>query len=226
MGLSEVRPSDSPFVQMVWHVQSDRPGTFTSEAASTWEMVITKYQGKTSLTVRGPETQSSQAHVPDDAEFFGIVFKHGAFMPHLPPGNVSNRRDMTLPEATSQSFWLMGMAWQLPTYDNVETFVNRLVRDGLLVREPVVEETLKRGYVTEVSARTVRRHFLRATGLTQGTILQIERARNAAALLRQGVPILDAVEQVGYADQPHMTRSLKHFIGQTPAQILRLNPTA
>ena len=28
----------------------------------------------------------------------------------------------------------------------------------------------------------------------------------------------------GYADQPHLTRSLKRFIGQTPAQILRSNP--
>jgi hypothetical protein len=28
------------------------------------------------------------------------------------------------------------------------------------------------------------------------------------------------MEQAGYFDQPHLTRSLKYFIGQTPAQIL------
>jgi AraC-like DNA-binding protein len=37
--------------------------------------------------------------------------------------------------------------------------------------------------------------------------------------LRQGVSILDTVEQAGYADQPHLTRSLKRLIGQTPAQL-------
>jgi methylphosphotriester-DNA--protein-cysteine methyltransferase len=51
---------------------------------------------------------------------------------------------------------------------------------------------------------------------------QIERAQQAAALLEQGVSLLDVVYQVGYADQPHMTRSLKRFIGQTPAQIAHL----
>jgi AraC-like DNA-binding protein len=34
--------------------------------------------------------------------------------------------------------------------------------------------------------------------------------------------ILDAVYHTGYADQPQLTRSLKHFIGQTPAQIGRV----
>ncbi|MCL4303751.1 MAG: hypothetical protein KJ077_49150 [Anaerolineae bacterium] len=33
----------------------------------------------------------------------------------------------------------------------------------------------------------------------------------------------DVVYQAGYADQPHLTRSLKHFVGQTPAQIIRLS---
>ncbi len=41
--------------------------------------------------------------------------------------------------------------------------------------------------------------------------------------VEKGVSILDAVYQAGYSDQPHMTRSLKYFIGQTPAQIVRLN---
>jgi AraC-like DNA-binding protein len=34
------------------------------------------------------------------------------------------------------------------------------------------------------------------------------------------VSILDTLHQAGYFDQPHLTRSLKYFIGQTPAQIM------
>ena len=60
------------------------------------------------------------------------------------------------------------------------------------------------------------------TGLTPKAIQQIERARQAAARLEQGASILDTVYELGYFDQPHMTKSLKHLIGQTPAQILRL----
>jgi AraC-like DNA-binding protein len=36
------------------------------------------------------------------------------------------------------------------------------------------------------------------------------------------VSIGDVVYQAGYADQPHLTRSLKRFIGYTPAQLAQL----
>ncbi|MCI0556263.1 MAG: helix-turn-helix domain-containing protein, partial [Anaerolineae bacterium] len=142
----------------------------------------------------------------------------GTFMPHLPASNLVDG-DVNLPDASSKSFWLNGSAWQFPDYDNADTFVDRLVRDGLLVRDPVIETALQ-GQLKDLSIRTARRHFLRTTGLTQGAVHQIERARYAAVLLQQGVSILDAVYEAGYFDQPHMTRSLKYFIGQTPTQIM------
>ncbi len=94
------------------------------------------------------------------------------------------------------------------------------MRDGLLVREPVVDAALK-GQLNDTSLRTVQRRFLRAIGLPYGAVFQIERARLATLLLKQGVPILDVVDQAGYADQSHLTRSLKHLIGVTPAQLAR-----
>ncbi|MBO0789895.1 MAG: AraC family transcriptional regulator [Ktedonobacteraceae bacterium] len=212
------RPSDSPFIETIWRTQSERPGTFISRAVSHWEMVVTKQNGRITVCVRGPETKATLAHCPEHAEFFGIQFKLGTFMPQLPTGNLLDG-DITLPEATTRSFWLLGSAWQLPDYENAETFVNRLVRDSLLVREPVVGAALQ-GQLKELSLRSIQRRFLRATGLTQGAVRQIERAREAEALLEQGVSILDTVDQTGYADQSHMTRSLKHLIGRTPAQII------
>lgn len=185
-------------------------------------MVVTRYQNRTTFTLRGPETKATPADYPADTEFFGIVFKLGAFMPHLPLRNLLDRKDATLPEATSKSFWLYGSAWQFPDYENADTFVARLVREELLAQEPVVEAVLQNRPL-EMSLRSVQRRFLHATGLTRGTLDQIERARQAVALLEQGRSIADAVYQAGYADQPHLTRSLKHFVGHTPAQILRTN---
>jgi methylphosphotriester-DNA--protein-cysteine methyltransferase len=51
-------------------------------------------------------------------------------------------------------------------------------------------------------------------------VRQIERARYATTLLQQGLSILDVVYEAGYYDQPHLTRALKHFIGQTSAQLM------
>jgi hypothetical protein len=187
-------------------------------AASRWEMVVTKYGGKTFLTVRGPETVATPAYSPANAEFIGILFKPSAFMPQLPAQMVMDRRDLGLPEANSKSFWLQGSMWQYPEYENADTFVERLVREGLLVADPAVEEAL-RGQPPRMSLRTLQRRFLRATGLTQNAFHQIERARRATMFLKEGLSILDTVEQAGYFDQPHLTRSLRHFIGLTPAQI-------
>jgi AraC-like DNA-binding protein len=214
------RPSDSPFVERIWRTQSERSGSFVSTAENHWEMVLARYQGKTTFTMRGPETKATPADYPADAEFFGIVFKYGAFMPHLPLTKLLDRNDSTLPEAGSQSFWLHGSAWQFPDFDNADTFVARLVRQGLLVHDPVVDAVLQNRPL-DMSLRSVQRRFLQATGLTRGTFDQIARARQAVSLLGQGLSIADAVYFAGYADQPHLTRSLKHFIGQTPAQILR-----
>jgi AraC-like DNA-binding protein len=103
----------------------------------------------------------------------------------------------------------------------VETFIGRLVREGALAIDPVVQAALK-DRPQELSPRTLRHRFLRAAGLSQNHIHQIERAQRAAALLRDGVSILDAVYELGYFDQPHLTRSLKRWVGHTPAQIIRM----
>jgi AraC-like DNA-binding protein len=214
------RPSGSPFVERIWRCRSERAGTFLSIAASHWEMVVTRHAGKTTLTVRGPETKAAALDCPAEGEWLGIRFKLGTFMPHLPARNLLDRRDVTLPEATGQSFWLNGSAWEYPDFENAETFVNRLVHDGLIAVDLPVDAALQ-GRRQELSIRSAQRHFLQATGITHSTIFQIERPRHATNLLKQGMSILDAVPEAGYFDQAHLTRSLKYLIGQTPAQIIR-----
>ena len=214
------RASDSPYIERIWRTQSERESAFTSIAVSHLELVVTRMAGTTTLTVRGPETTATPAPIPADAEFFGIQLKLGSFLPIIPSEELVDVH-RTLPEASRRGFWLHGARWELPSFDNADVFVELLAREGLPAREPVVEEALA-GRRRDLSARSVQRRFLRATGLTHGTLLQIERARAALNLLEQGVSILDTVEQIGYSDQPHLTRSLKRFVGRTPAQVLRM----
>jgi AraC-like DNA-binding protein len=188
-------------------------------ALSHWQMCVWQQYGKTNFTIRGPETKATRVPVPGDTEFFGIVFKVGTFMPYLPPSALVDTA-ATLPDASSDSFWLQGTSWQFPDFENVDTFIDRLAREGMLTREPIVQAALQE-QPQQVSVRSIQRRFSQVAGITHSAISQIERARHAIILLRQGTSILDTVEQAGYADQPHLTRSLKHFIGQTPAQILQ-----
>lgn len=219
---AEERPADSPFIEKIWRVQSEQASDFTSHAASQSEIVVTRYEGNTLVTVRGPETKATPASIPADAEFFGIVFKLGAFMPALLPRNLMDRRDAYLPVVRNQSFWLDNSVWEIPTFDNADTFVERLVREGLLAHDPVVGAALQ-GEPQPLSPRTLQYRFVRATGLPHKVIEQIERARRAAALLESGLSILDTVYETGYFDQSHLTNALKRFLGQTPAQIARVS---
>jgi len=213
------RASDSPFVERVWHSHSDSGGAFISTAESHWEMVVTTYQGCTTVTLRGPETRATPAYCPPGAESCGIVFKSGAFMPKFPVSMVMDRHDLNLPLASGKSFWLNSSSWQLPNFENADTFVERLVREDLLIYDPLVDVAL-REQPPALSRRTIQRRFLQATGLTYNTIYQIQRAQYATKLLKQGTPILDVVETAGYSDQSHMTRALKQLIGLTPARII------
>jgi hypothetical protein len=217
----EERRSDSCYVEKIWRTHSTHTGAFISQATAHWEMVVSRHGRKTMLTVRGPETKATPAvSSVVDAEWMGIVFTLGTFMPQLPPCRVSDRRDADLPAATGNAFWLQGAAWEVPTYENADVLVAALVRDGLLVHDPLVDAVLQdRPY--ELSRRSVQYRFLRATGVTHKVLQKIQRARQAAALLARGVSIGDVVHETGYFDQPHLTRSLHRFMGQTPTQLAR-----
>lgn len=216
----EGRVSDSPYVDMIWRVQIGRDYAPVCPADGHWDILFLRPPGRVEISVEGPLTKATPKTHAEGTEALVIRFKLGTFLPSLPIQNLVDGAAV-LPLAARSSFWLHGAAWQLPDYNNVETFVGRLVRDSVLLRDPVVNMVLE-GQPPERSSRTVRRRFLRATGLTPKALEQIARAQQAAALLEQGVAIPDAVYQAGYADQPHMTRALKRFIGQTPAQIAQV----
>lgn len=213
------RLSDSPFVEAIYQTRSVGGGSFISNATTQWEMVITKQTRKIMISLRGPETKASPAPIPEDAEFLGIIFKHGTFMPRL-PGSKLVDAEIHLPETSKNSFHLFGDSWEFPSFENVDTFADRLLRKELVLHDQVVQDVLH-GKTQDLSPRSIQRRFLHVTGLTYKSIQQIERARQAMSLLQSGVPILDATYQAGYFDQAHLTNSLRRFYGQTPAQIIQ-----
>jgi AraC-like DNA-binding protein len=219
MSLSfEERLSDSPYVESVTRGWTLGEGRTIRPAEILWHMVFVKHRGGMQALVVGPLRSSGIASWGQGAEILWIKFKLGAFMPHFPTRDYLDG-EKALPDASSERFWWRGAARQFPNYENVESFIDRLVREDDLVQDPVVNAALQ-DQPLDMSPRTVRHRFLQATGQTQSHIRQYERAIKAASLLRHGVSILDTVFEAGYFDQPHLTRSLKHFIGYTPAQIL------
>jgi AraC-like DNA-binding protein len=216
----ETRISDSPCIEQVWRCHSEGSGPFLAVASSHWELVISNVRGATSITLHGGELQAREVYCPPDGEWYAIRFRPGTYMPRFPAGKMMNGNDLDLPLASRRRFLLDGRKWEIPSFDNAEVFVARLVKAGMLARDPVVENVLADD-AGEMSLRTAQRRFQRAIGMTRARLRTIERARLATILLRNGLAIADVVHEAGYFDQAHLTRALRHHVGLTPREIAR-----
>ena len=216
----ESREERSGFAMRVWRSTSVDVPSFVSVAVPTWQLVfVQSADGTKSVIARGPETQASRSGIPEDAEIFGIQFDLGVFLSDYPIGRLVDHAE-SLTAESRRSFWLNGTRYETPSFDNADVFVQHLIRSGALLRDPVVEQILQRRPVS-LSDRSIQRRFIRSTGLTYAAVRQIERAERAGSLLRSGVPILDVVDDQGYSDQAHLTRSVKRYLGTTPGRIAK-----
>src|SRR5579864_828005 len=189
----EGRESDSPYIEAVWRGRAGSDYAPVCPASNRWHLLFLRQNGRVNISVEGPLTKATPVTQAEGTEWFGVTFPLGTFLPSVSVKNLLDKRAM-LPLAAQSSFELAGSSFQFPDYDNVEAFVDRLVRENLLVSDPVVKAVLA-GRLPEMSLRTVRRRFLFATGLTYKAIEQIERAKQAVAFLEQGVSILEAAYQ-------------------------------
>lgn len=191
----------------------------TSVAGVRWGLVFFRRAGQAYASITGPETRTGTAPVPRDASFTGIDFAVGTSLRAVPtPALVDS--GIELPDTTRRSFRLDGVRWETPGPDDAEALVERLVRAGSVVRDPLLVDEL-RGHRPAVSGRTVERRFRAATGLTQGAVRQIERARTAARLLAGGDTAPGVVDKLGYFDEPHLARAMRSYVGRTVGQLRR-----
>ncbi len=210
--------TDSPLVEKVWSSRSAPHEEFVAVAESNWQFVVSTYRDQTGVVAQGPSVRARVTPIPQEAEFFGVVLPLGTFMPRLSLAGLVGSAEV-FPEAGSGKFWLAGSRWEIPTAQNADVFVERLMTEGVLARDASVAQALL-SEDDAFSPRTMQRRVRRATGMTQSVIRQISRAYVAVDALGGGTLPSKVATDLGYADQPHLTRSLSRFIGQTPAQVL------
>jgi AraC-like DNA-binding protein len=220
----EHRSSPSRYIERVWTCRSDHVAQMTSVATPRWGLVIWTANGRTYVGFTGPESGTGHAPVPQHADFFGIEFALGTGMPHLPVNRFVDN-GIGIPDATEHSFRLAGSRWQHPNYDTAEAFVARLVAEDIIVCDPVVVAAEHEAKI-EMSWRSVQRRFVAATGLAPGAAYRIDRARAAAVMIIDGIPVGDVITELGYFDHPHLARSLQRYVGRTVSGLRNLGRLA
>ena len=204
----------------IWSAECDRPTAFSSLASVTAGIGFARIRGTWAVHLRGPATKATTMVCSADSEYFGADFRVGAYLPMFPPARLTNLRDSVLPMLPDGRILLDGRAWEMPMPQNIDVFIDRLRKEGLLLVDPMIEE-LRYGVPRAMSTRTAQSRFARAVGLPLRTLELIERARRAVRMLHAGRTIAEVAVEAGYYDQPHLTRSLRRFIGHTPAEVAR-----
>ncbi len=136
-------------------------------------------------------------------EFYSYVTMRGVDKPAM-TGKLVHLR------VAAGRFFIGDDSYTIPSYDELETWCERLASQG------IISHTTRH---VRMSVRSQQRAHRQTVGLTRKQVEQIKRAEHAAQLLKQGASLTDAASEAGYADQAHMTRSLKALLGKTPSQL-------
>jgi hypothetical protein len=213
------RKADSPFVERISHVVYDGAAGGLTTPDGCWDIVFRRRRGAMEVLQTGLITRPIPLDYECGDEYLCVSFKPGVFMPMLPGARMLDRAFLR-PSVGKRAFWLDGDVMEVPSFDNAEGMVARIARRGLLTRDDVVTRVLD-GERRALSQRSVQRHFRHILGVTSKSLQQVLRARRAVELLQRGRPIITVVQDLGFSDQAHLTRSLRRLVGETPGAIVR-----
>lgn len=208
-----------PLVHRVWTATCDAPTEFSSVAKTPSMIAFARTGGRTTVHLRGPESKGTLMTCPADSEFFGVELRLGAYLPLYPPSGLTDLKDAVLPTLSSGRILLDNRDWEMPTEQNVDVFVDRLVRAGLLYFDPLVDEIRHGERPRGMSERIAQIRFRRAVGISHRKLVSIEQSRHATHLLTAGRSIADVVTAAGYYDQAQLARAMRWATGHTPGEL-------
>jgi hypothetical protein len=215
--LYEEKPSRSQFVEVIWRTEDQTDGVYMAPADGCWDLIFITQDDKTRVLFSGPTTRPTPVEYRAGNKNLGIRFRPGTVMTQVSALAMRNVVDI-LPMQGERQFLLFDHTFPIPTYETADDLVAELEHLGFLGHDHVVSTVLGKGD-TQMTARSMQRHFLQATGLSAKSHRRIEQAQRAVDLLRNGYTLIKAAHEAGYADQAHMTHALKELTGHTPAEI-------
>jgi hypothetical protein len=207
----------SPIIESVAHTTFTEDGVTQFRPDGCWDFAILKSAHGTTVLRTGLTTSAVTHNYAAGDEILSISFKASSFMT-LMPGERMRDQGVVLEAVGKDRFWLGSDVLEIPTFETVDRFVDKLLRLSIVEDNRLVASVVS-GHPMAMSERTLQRHFLKTTGVTYKTFTQIERAQKALGLLQQGRAAADVAFALGYSDQPHMIRSIKAIMGATPSQI-------
>jgi len=211
------RSSELEAIDSVWTgIASEvTPRTVLADPCSS--IIFIKSSDSAEVILRGPETKPRGDILLPGYTWIGIRLRPGIQIKGFPVQQ-STDKFRCLPADINGHFELEGTRLQFPDFENVEPLIKQMYDLGYLSGKALnIQEPPKQG----VSTKSHSRYIKRSTGLSPYKLHQLQRMAEALRLLRQGIPAAKVASQLGFADQAHLTRTAKRFLGHTPTELLR-----
>lgn len=209
---------DSPVLECVWQARQTREERYLVPAVECWDLWFARdVEGELRAGLSGPALGHRWIHSTIGEHSWGIQLKAHVVLPGVSKRLLLGGEQQLVIEAGHVAF--AQHAVPFPEFEDLEGFTSRLLELDVLRSDDDVRRMIS-GDDAGYSERHRQRRVRAATGLTRKQIEQLSRAREAFALLLQGVSPVECAAHCGFADQAHLTRSLRAFHGQTPAQVL------
>ncbi|MFE6967390.1 helix-turn-helix domain-containing protein [Agromyces sp. NPDC057679] len=209
---------DSPVLECVWQARATRDERYLVPAVEYWDLWFAREpDGEVLAGLAGPTLGHRWIRSKIGEHSWGIQLKPHAILPGVSKQLLLGGERQLVVEAGHVV--LAQHAVPFPEFEDLEAFTDRLLELDVLRSDDDVRRMLS-GDDAGYSERHRQRRVRAATGLTRKQIEQLSRAREAFALLLQGVSPVECAARCGFADQAHLTRSLRAFHGRTPAQVL------
>lgn len=215
----EQRVPDSEVIECVWQARATRDERYLVPAVEFWDLWFARDpDGTERAGIAGPTLGHRSIRSAIGEHSWGVQLKAHVVLPGMSKQLLlGGEQDL---DVQSGLLTIAGHALPFPEFADLEDFVATLRARDVLRSDDVVREMLTGTGGAGYSERQRQRLVRATTGLTRKQIEQLARAREAYALLLQGIAPSACAAACGFADQAHLTRSLKAFHGQTPARVL------
>lgn len=218
MGEYGYRESDSPHIGLVWWAEMDEHARYVDAANEFWGLAFgTNAAGEPSATLIGPSLEPRELQMRPGDRSWGVELAAYVYVRRI--GKAQLLGEMRALDTDGRWFEFAGVRLAVPAPDTLESMVEALIRQGILVADDGVAAALA-GQPGGYSTRSLRRHVVDTAGMGPKKIAQLRRARAAYSLLQNGAGLASAAHEAGFADQAHMTRAFTQLAGTSPARIL------
>jgi hypothetical protein len=211
------RTSELESIASVWTGTASEITPRTVLADPCISIILVKSNDSAEVIIRGPETKPRSEILLPGYTWTGIRLQPGVQLKNFPTQHFTDSFRM-LPADSNGRFQFEGTLLQFPDFNNAEQLIEQMHDLGYISGKVFnSQEFPKQG----MSSKSYYRFIKRSTGLSPYKLHQLQRMAEAFHLLRQGVSPATVAAELGFADQAHLHRAVKQFLGHTPKELLR-----